>query len=202
MTTVPRELRDEVLRSFLSGVDKIQDPLLYSDLRNGSRLCRRGLGNQEHAHLWNDEEIQKFNHRNKRFNAAFQGTINFGSLYFLEINMPTNPSLSNNLGHALAMSKITHLNLHCGHRQDFLHDLGGPDWSKVFKRLQVLRIKYIRSIEEVCQPSCSCGLFFSFLSIFRRRMKLIPIPGIRLFGFLYCGDALLLRCSSSRPHFQ
>jgi hypothetical protein len=201
MTTVPRELQDDILRSFLSGVDKIEDPLLYSDLRNGSRLCRRGLGNQEHAQLWNDKEIQKFNRRSKHFNAVFQGTsINFGSLYFLEINMPTNPSLSHNLGHALATSKITHLNLHCGRRQDFLHDLGGPDWTKVFKRLRVFRIKYICSIEEVRQSSCSCGLFN--ILIFRYRTKLIPIPGIMLFGFLYCGDALLLRCSSSRPHFQ
>lgn len=160
MTIVPRELQDDILRSLLSGIDKIKDRLLYHDLRNGSKLCRRGLGNQERAQLSNDEEIKRFNHRSKRFNAVFQGTsINFGSLYFLEINMPTNPSLSRNLGLILAMSKITHVNLHCGHRQDFLHDLEGPDWTKVFQQLQVFRIKYICSIEEVCQSSCCCGLF-------------------------------------------
>lgn len=166
MIIVPRELEDEILCIFLSQVDKAKHLLLYRNLRNGNKLCRRALGNQERAQLLNDKAIKKYNHKSSRFHTVFQDSngINFGSLYFLEIAMPTDPSLSHALGHTLSLSKVTHLNLCCGHRPDFLQDLQGPNWTAVLERLQVFRVKYIRSMEEVCQSSCSYGLLFMLLS--------------------------------------
>lgn len=122
---------------------------MYNCLRNKSRLCRKALGNQEHAQLVDKDAVRIYILWSLAFNAIFtDNCIAFGSLYFLELHMPTEFDLVVILGDVLSASKIIHLNLLCGHRHDYWQELHTPSWTPFLGRLLILRIKYIRWIEE------------------------------------------------------
>ena len=54
------------------------------------------------------------------------------------------------LGDTLSTSGVIHLNIHCGDSLGFVQDLQMPGWRVALQRLQVFRIKYVVSVEEVC----------------------------------------------------
>jgi len=137
---------------FLTGIMNAErDASTCNHFRNISRLCRKTLGNQEHAKLRDEDAVQIFVQCSLDFNTVFarHDQMTFGSLYFLELPLPTQSDLSIILGDVLSASKIIHLNLLCGHRNDYWQDLHASSWAPLLGRLLILRIKYIRSIEEV-----------------------------------------------------
>ncbi|KDR77455.1 hypothetical protein GALMADRAFT_138567 [Galerina marginata CBS 339.88] len=145
----PLEIRDRILCYVLCGIQKGSKNKTYEVLRNASRLCKRVFGNKESKKLPTDHEIKRYIRRTKEFVKCF-GTcgITFGGLYLLQITMPTDSSLSKALGLTLAMSSVTHLNLHCGENPRFIVDISRPEWANALGRLKILRIKYICSLEE------------------------------------------------------
>jgi hypothetical protein len=147
--TVPRELQDEVLVLYLSTKKKRDLRRIYRELRKESRICRRAFGDQESAQLLDDEDTEEFIGLCKSFDQVFHHTIHFGALYLLEISIPTTFDLCSRLGDALSTSGVIHLNIQCGHSLDFLEFLQTGGWRVALQRLQIFRIKYIVSIEEV-----------------------------------------------------
>lgn len=156
-----------------------------------SKVCRMAFGDQESANLVNDEDVGAYIGLCEGFDKVFCHSINFGGLYFLEIMMPTTFALSSRLGDALSTSGIIHLNIHCGHSPHFLQNLQTPSWRRTLERLQVFRIKYIVSVEEV-RSSIYHPQQSSY--IYSPRTEIIPTHGIILYGLIYSPLALLSRC--------
>ena len=108
---------------------------IYNCLRNKSRLCRRALGNHEHAQLVDEDAVRIYILRSLAFHAIFtDNCITFGSLYYLELHMPTELDLLVILGDVLSASKIIHLSLLCGHRHDYWQELCAPSWTPFLRR--------------------------------------------------------------------
>lgn len=137
---------------FLTGIMNAEcDASTYNHFCNISRLCRKTLGNQEHAKLQDEDTVQIFVQCSLDFNAVFacHDQITFGSLYFLELPLPTQSDLLIILGDILSASKIIHLNLLCSHQNNYWQDLHMSSWALLLGHLLILRIKYVCSIEEV-----------------------------------------------------
>lgn len=153
---VPRELLDEILFLYLNSKTKWDLPEIYQKLRKDSKICRKAFGDQESANLFDDKDIDKYIGLSRSFDNVFQNSINFGGLRCLEIQIPTTFDLCSSLGDTLSTSGIIHLNIHCGGSPTFTQDLQTPGWRMALQRLQIFRIKYIVSVEEVC-PFISCS---------------------------------------------
>jgi hypothetical protein len=190
---VPRELLDKILFLYLNSKTKLDLPEIYQKLRKKSKVCRMAFGDQESANLFDDKDIDNFIGLSRSFDNVFQNSINFGGLCCLEIQIPTTFDLCSSLGHTLSTSGVIHLNIHCGGSPAFMQDLQTPGWRMALQRLQVFRIKYIVSVEEVCPFMYSCPVLNDCLFIFPRMNK-IHIHGIILHGSIYFPPATLSIC--------
>ncbi|PPQ81914.1 hypothetical protein CVT26_004124 [Gymnopilus dilepis] len=143
----PVEVRHLILAERLKDLKVDPKGALYEEYLKFPPFFRRALGKRGSINLSDDDQIEEFIKDSSLFRSVLgHRGVTFRDVYCLQTVFPYPASLSLSLGHELAFSAVTHLNLHCGGNPDFLRTL--KQWDTALARLEVLRIKYVVYIQE------------------------------------------------------